>query len=166
LPKIRDITDPTEFIPEPTTPWWIWSLVATAVLLIVVVTILLIRKHRGKCARRTDLDEARARLVALKERAVNLSPEEIATKTSIIIRHYLEAAFDDPAIFETKEEFTLRTTALPSLEAETRSAIVHHLQQLSELKYEPHANSTAAITRANTLIDEAEQLLAHIDLQP
>lgn len=166
MPKIRDITDPTEFIPEPTTPWWIWALVAIGVLLLIILAMVIIAKSKTRRAQRSCLDEARALLADLKKQATRLPPEEIATKTSGIIRQYLETAFDDPAIFETNEEFKLRTTALETLHPEIKTQITRHLEQLSELKYEPHPDSTAASTRADTLIDEADELLAQIEFHP
>ena len=166
MPEIRDITDPTEFIPEPSTPWWIWALVALGVLLLLLALWLIIRHKKSTSSRHTLLDEARAKLSELRSQSAKLSPEHIATKTSIIIRNYLETAFNDPAIFETNEEFTLRTNALKALHPDTKMQITHHLQQLSELKYEPHTDSASANQRACSLIDEADKLLAHIELHP
>ncbi|MFK7910058.1 MAG: hypothetical protein AB8F34_05585 [Akkermansiaceae bacterium] len=166
MPEIRDITDPTEFIPEPTTPWWIWALVAFGILALIALIVLLIRKNKPKRARKTLLDKARARLEALKQEAPNLAPETVATRTSMIIRLYLESAFEDPALFETDEEFTLRPNALKALHPDTRSKITDHLKQLTNLKYEPNTAQDIANQKATGLIDEAGEILAVIELHP
>lgn len=166
MPEIRDITEPTEFIPEPSTPWWIWALAIAGGLLLVATIYFIVRKNKPLRIRRTLLDKARAKLSALREQSSTLPPETLATRTSIIIRHYLEAAFEDPALFETNEEFSLRPTALEALHPDTRQQITDHLHRLSQLKYAPNQDPDAASGRAATLIDEAGDLLAHIELHP
>lgn len=166
MPDIRDITDPSEFIPEPATPWWVWALVACGAVLLIVAVILIIRKRKPARSRRTHLDEARAKLAALRHDAAKLPPETVATRASIIIRSYLESAFEDPALFETSEEFTLRQDALQNLHPGTRTQITQHLQQLSDLKYEPNTSNETARSRVTGLVGEAEELLAQIELHP
>jgi len=105
------------------------------------------------------LDKARSRLAILKTEAQKLAPEVTATRISLIIRRYLEAAFDEPALFETNEEFTLRPHALEKLHPDSREPVKDYLAKLSQLKYTPSHHE-----EANSLIDEAENLLANIEI--
>ena len=166
MPEIRDITDPTEFIPEPSTPWWVWGLIACGVLLIAGIIVIIVRKRKPAKARRSLLDKARTKLAKLRKQAESLPPHTIATRTSMVIRHYLETAFDDPALFETNEEFTLRPNALEALHPDARQQVTDHLQDLSHLKYEPNKDQASSTERALQLIGDAEKLLAHIELHP
>ena len=94
----------------------------------MVTTILLIcfivRKRKTNQTRRDLLDKARAKLSELKDQSASLKPEMNATRISVILRQYLEAAFEDPALFETNEEFTLRPTALERIHPDVRPQIL------------------------------------------
>lgn len=158
-PEIHDITAPGEFLPEPTTPWWVWSIAAAAVLLIIALIITWLRKPNPAKRRATLLDEARARLAKIREEADGTTPQSIATKTSLVIRRYLEDAFNDPALFETNEELTLRPQALEKLHPDSREPTKNYLTSLSQLKYAPSQE-----IEAMKLIDEAEELLANIEI--
>ncbi len=158
-PNIHDITAPGEFLPEPTYPWWVWAIAAASVAFIIILVILWLRKPDTAKERSTLLDDARARLAKIKEKAPNMQPHTIATETSLVIRRYLVNAFKDPAIFETTEEFTLRPQALAKLPPNSQQPIKDYLTKISELKYSP-----SLTTNASQLVDEAESLLANIEI--
>ena len=158
-PKIHDITAPGDFLPEPTTPWWIWALGAITLLAVTIIITIWLRKPNHAKQRATMLDEARGRLKKLREEAPTLAPHDTATRASLIIRRYLEGAFKDPALFETNEEFTLRPKALSKIHPNCREQIKSYLTKLSQLKYTPsHSDET------DVLIDEADDLLALIEI--
>ncbi|BDS08373.1 hypothetical protein NT6N_34130 [Oceaniferula spumae] len=159
MPDIHDITAPREFLPEPTTPWWIWAVVGLCAALVIGLVIWFLCRPNTAKQRATLLDKARADLNQLKEDAPKLAPQITATRISLIIRRYLEAAFQDPALFETNEEFTLRQRALEKLHPDSREPVTNHLTRLSQLKYTPANSSEPA-----TLIDEAQELLANIEI--
>jgi hypothetical protein len=98
-------------------------------------------------------------LEKLKTEASEHEPQTIATRISLIIRQYLEAAFDDPALFETNEEFTLRPHALAKLHPDSRKPVTDHLGVLSQLKYAPAVN----VEHLSDLIDQAAGILANIE---
>ena len=166
MPEIRDIIEPSEFIPEPTTPWWIWALAISVGLILITLIILLNQKNKPHKTRKTLLEKARSELSRLKKKSSELSTEKLATQISMVIRRYLEAAFEDPALFETNEEFTLRANALGTLHPDTRTQITDYLQQLSHFKYSPSKNTETIKDQAASLLTGAEDLLAHIELQP
>ena len=132
---------------------------AASVLLIITLIIVWLRRPNHAKRRATLLDEARARLAKLKEQAPSMPPHTIAVQTSLVIRRYLEAAFNDPALFETNEELTLRPQALEKLHPDSREPTKDYLTRLSELKYAPSPE-----TAAGKLIDDAEDLLANIEI--
>lgn len=158
-PKIEDITDPSAFLPEPSTPWWLWTLAGLAALLLISLAIYFLSKPSASRQRATLLDDARARLAKLKDEAPSLAPNVTATRISLIIRRYLEAAFRDPALFETNEEFSLRPRALEKLHPDSRQPVTDYLTKLSQLKYAP-SNSP----ESEALIDQAEALIANIEI--
>ena len=161
---IHDITEPGEFLPEPIPVWetWpFWVIIGLSILLILAVLFSLFRKRPTAPSRKTLLDLARQQLEKLTAEAPDLPAPTTATRISMIIRSYLEAAFDDAALFETNEEFTLRPHALDRLHPGSRQPITDYLTTLSELKYAPTPDMDTTV-----FIDEAEKILAHIEINP
>lgn len=128
-------------------------------MLLVSTVVYLLRKSGSTNTRATLLDGVRASLAALKDEEPSLPLHVTATRLSLIIRRYLEAAFKDPALFETNEEFTLRPGALKNIHPDSRKAVVDHLTKLSQLKYAPSNSRESA-----SLIDEAERLVANLEI--
>jgi hypothetical protein len=159
LPDFYDITEPGDFLPDPSTPWWIWMLAGLGCLLVLIIIYLIFRKSKSAKQRITQLDKARKQLAQLRQKTDALAPHIIAIRISLIIRRYLATAFDDPALFETIEEFSLRESALSQLHPDSREPITRHLTALSQLKYAPKESANAA-----ELIDDAEAILAHIEI--
>lgn len=157
MPDIRDITPPDDFVPDPSTPWWIWVAIALGVIALLTLAFFLIRKKHGPRLSSAALDEARSSLSALREDVNNFAPNIFSSKISLILRRYLETAFRDPALFETDEEFSLRPNSLQWLPVGTRQAVIDHLHQLSSLKYSP--SNTPPPT---SLLDDTESLLTRL----
>ena len=130
-----------------------------ASLLALALAYFIFRKSRSTNRRTTLLDHARARLKKLREQSPDLPPNVTATRISLIIRQYLEAAFNDPALLETNEEFTLRESALAQLHPDSRYSVTQHLTTLSQLKY---ASTNTADT--DKLITAAESIIANIEI--
>ena len=161
-PPIRDITEPGKFLPSPSPLWhsgWFWLLVILATTFVGVISYRIYRKKTATHHSQSLLQQAREQLESLRSKAAKLDPQTSAVRISLIIRQYLEAAFEDPALFETSEEFTLRPHALAKLHPDCRSPIVHHLCDLSGLKYSPSEISH----HISELIDQAAGLLTRIE---
>jgi len=134
-------------------------LVALGVIVILTFIIIWLRKPNPVKERATLLHEARMKLAKLKEELPSLTSEDIATRASLIIRRYLEAAFKDPALFETNEELSLRPQALAKIHPDCRTPITDYLSHLSQLKYTPSETENT-----EPIITQAEDLLANIEI--
>jgi hypothetical protein len=154
-----DISDPGEFLPEPSTPWWVWAIVVAMGAFIIIGTILWFRKNRAVKLKYTHLDKVLKELQQLRKETAH-PPHVIALRLSLIIRHYLATTFEDPALFETDEEFSLRESALKSLPTDSRLQITDYLHTLSQIKYAPRhteINTSHLIDNAKTLITRLSQ---------
>ena len=162
---MHDITSPEPFL-SVDAPWWqsfwFWALLAAAGIIISLVIRRLKNQDHDAKQRRKLLEDATDTLKALKGELSSLSPQESVVRISLIMREFLKAAFEDPALFETAEEFTLRPEALALLNEHCRTPVVDHLNQLSELKYQ----STAQPDSVPSLIDETIALLHTIEPAP
>jgi len=126
---------------------------------LLVGIFLIFRKRQSARLNATLLDDARKKLKQLRAETT-LPPHVVALHLSLIIRSYLEKAFEDPALFETNEEFTLRETALAQLPPDSRQAVISYLQTLSQIKYAP-ADSTVNTAQ---LINNAESLISNLEI--
>jgi hypothetical protein len=142
--------------------WWLpHILIGSAILIaVVVVTILLVRlKNRTPSANLAKQREA-ARLEALT--ALNATTKsttrDAAIRTSLILRRYLASAADDPALFETHEEFITRRDSLAALSQQARDAASAGFARLAKLKYsaaiESDDDPSHVINDARTLLDQ------------
>jgi hypothetical protein len=164
---------------NPTAPWnpppsaeslapsWVllpWHLVAAGCLLVAAALGLAVfrklRKHRRTAAkadpRTAALDAALAALDALPEPA---PPAEVSS----IVRSFLFSGLDDPALFETQEEFNARDKALAAVPESQRAGLAGFLNRLAELKYAPDAADPTALRQ---LAPEARALLLPLKSTP
>lgn len=117
------------------------------------------RSRKSAAPAITPLQEA---LAALAELDAELPPmRECALRLSMILRSYLAGQAQDPALYETHEEFSQRMDSLSnvplSCQLETRDLLEH----LAEFKYAGETESNA--TRAHGLIETARTLVVRID---
>jgi len=134
-------------------------LMITGILLMGFVIHRLTKKKTNQKKRRQLLETAIEALSALKAEIDSLKPQTSAVRISLIMRQYLEAAFEDPALFETDEELTLRPHALAQLQHDCRTAVIDHLHKLTQLKY-VEAGQQGPILE---LIDQAIEVLHMIE---
>ena len=161
-PDIHDITSPEEFLLGQPPLWqspWFWVLVITGILLMGFVLRKLTRQKTSQKKRQHLLDTATEALSALKAEIDSLQPQTSAVRISLIMRQYLEAAFEDPALFETDEELTLRPHALSQLQHNCRTAVIDHLHKLTQLKYVAAGQQDPILE----LIDQAIEVLHMIE---
>lgn len=167
MPDIHDITAPGAYIPEATTPWWVWLLVALGTLALLAVAYLVYKKLTTKLTQKQpSIQDARADLQELRENAPQMAPNSIATELSLITRRYLEATLADKALFETNEEFTLRPDALAELPTDLNIQVTGYLGELSQLKYapsQPIGQDSPLSDSIHEHIHQASTLLSHVE---
>ena len=142
--------------------FWIPLAWACAVLipLAALAAWWLYRRNRKNAAPGiTPLQEA---LAAMDELDAQLPPmRECALRLSMILRSYLAGKTQDPALYETHEEFSQRMDSLTnvpvSCQLETRDLLEH----LAEFKYAGETEQDA--TRAHSLVETTRNLVGRID---
>jgi len=141
--------------------WWLPHILiaSTICIALILAAVLLVRmKNRP---RPVDLakvrEEARLKAVANLEsaRGSTATPRDAAVLASLALRDYLSRAADDPALFETHEEFIARRNSLAALDEKSRHAAAAGFSHLASLKYaaEPPAST------ASEVIEHARALL-------
>ncbi|MBR6576247.1 MAG: DUF4381 family protein [Akkermansia sp.] len=101
-------------------------------------------------------------LAALAELDAQLPPmRECALRLSLILRAYLAGQTQDPALYETHEEFSQRMDSLAHVPASCQYATRELLEHLAEFKYA--GETTHDATRAHTLVETARELVNRIE---
>lgn len=117
-----------------------WMFVVAALFILGVLALLIFRKKAGLAAdpnakRRTAHAEAAAALESIGE----IAPREAAVRSSLILRKYLSVVANDPALFETHEEYLLRHEALKNFSEEARESASLGFTRLAAIKYSPES---------------------------
>lgn len=126
---------------------WPWAVGAAVLLLVAILLTWWLRRRR-----RRTYDPMSVRIAAHQEALAGLNEinaedaREAAIRCSLVLRRYLSLAANDPALFETHEEFVSRRDALKVLQPEARAAAAVGFEKLASLKYGPDSPMDAPAT--------------------
>jgi len=161
--ELRDITAPTEFIPNPEPSALIWILLLLCIAAVTALVWPLLRRKKGT-AKGDDNKQffiaAKKQIEELKPQTSTLTVGEVATTLSLIIRDYITKVTKDPTLFETHEEFAYRNDSLECFPEKARELTKTFFDQLAISKYGPSRNQVSV---SENLCDEASKLLHGLD---
>lgn len=115
--------------------WWVFAAVAV-VAAVVLLMVLLLRKKPVFDASK-EKREAYLEAKAAFSGKVGTDPRESAIQVSMILRRYLARSMNEPALFETHEEFIARHDGLKNLPDDVRSEAGAFFSKLAAVKYAP-----------------------------
>ena len=145
--------------PTPLFLWWQWALLSLAALIILwLLFTFLTRKKRTKTPETSPIQQAIQKLKTLSQQS--LDSNQTAIQLSLIIREYLQARLQDPALFETDEELDNRTKDLDKLPASISPKLKQYLHHVATLKYAPKSSA-----KASELCEKASELLNSMEQQ-
>ncbi len=160
--ELSDIPDVGPLIPSPALPWWVWVAMAAVCIMLALALVKVLKSRNSKSAPLRNL-AFREAMAALEKARLISAPVELATAVSLAIRRYLSAAFADPSLFETHEEFLSRHQALATLPENTRHRLAQDFDRLARLKYAPLETQQDL----SGLVPQMIQLLEHLhSVQP
>jgi hypothetical protein len=148
------------YLPPAGLPWWAWALAGLALAILLAIVVVRRRSPRTTPAG-PDLAVLRRRaLDSLATIDPAAGPAVVATAVSLVVRRFLADLLDDPALFETHEEFLARDHPLARLPDDQRTATSTHFATLARMKYAPAepADTTAAIAGARHLLAQLSPL--------
>ena len=136
-------------------------IIAAVVLVLLAAAALIYIKHRRKPATEPEESPEETALKSLQAlRAVQPDIRECSLQLSMILRRYLTGATQDPALFETHEEFSSRLNALAAIPADCQYATRVLLEKLAEMKYAGMTGTQPE--RVQALIEETREAVIHI----
>lgn len=136
--ELKEPTSPEALVPASLVePWMIFTLV---LLLLAVLAFFAFKKKRPpildpSAARRTAHREAASALASIGD----VIPRQAAVQCSLILRRYLSVVANDPALFETHEEYVSRHESLKNFTEEARGSAALGFARLAAVKYSPGA---------------------------
>lgn len=158
IPELEQDIPPAEFMVQ---NFWVplaWGL-GIALILVGVALWLVLRRRRRTVVQPPSPRELAER--ALDTLADELPPlRESSLRLSMILRGFLTGQTQDPALFETHEEFSRRMDALSTVPRNCQVATRDLLERLAELKYAGNNAHEPQLVR--TLIDQARSLIGDI----
>lgn len=157
IPELEGDIPATQFMER---DFWVpafWFFIASLVLAGI---FLLIWRLRRKPAPTPPTQESIA-LKKLEELEQQLPPlRECSLRLSLILRSYLTGETQDPALFETHEEFSHRLDALSNVPEAFQYDTRFLLEGLADLKYSGVTDQDPV--RARRFIEQARSLISHI----
>ncbi len=137
--EFMEPSSPEALVPDSFVEPWMLGVLILLALAVVVWVILKKRKREEvdpQAARRAAHAQATADLAGL----ANKTPREAAVQCSLTLRKYLSVVANEPALFETHEEYVSRHAALMKFTEEARAAAGVEFARLATLKYTPAAS--------------------------
>lgn len=115
--------------------WWIFAAVAVIAAIVLLVVLLLRKKPVVDVLK--EKREAYLEAKAALSGSESADPRESAIRVSIILRRYLARSMNEPALFETHEEFIARHDGLKNLPEDLKSEVGAFFTKLAAVKYAP-----------------------------
>ncbi len=146
--ELVESRDAIELVPrwEPEA-WWFFA--ASAVIAIAILAVLLMRRKKPSVDLSKEKREAYAEAKAELVKIGGADLRETAIRVSVILRRYLSRSMNEPALFETHEEFVARHDGLKDLPDDVRSEVGGFFAKLAALKYAPDDIGSGDVQRIN-----------------
>lgn len=114
-----------------------WFLAAGLALLILAVVLFVVRRKKVFLDPHREKREAYAAAKKQLESMEETGSREAATATSLALRIYLARSMNEPALYETQEEFVARHEGLKDLPEDIRFETGAFFNHLATMKYAP-----------------------------
>lgn len=138
-PELDPAATPDDLLHLPLLSPLEWVLLLSILGVILALVIILLRKY---FFRKKIVPLGPGEIAAEKIRDILASSPDLKTASvqlSLIFRSYLTGKAEDPALYETQQEFNRRGDALASIPLEFQNPSRELLDQMARLKYEPRS---------------------------
>lgn len=157
---LAESRDAIDLVPSWEFQLW-WVLAAGAVIAVIVfLLVMVLRKKPVVDASKEKREAYREAKVALSE-CESVDPHESTLRVSMILRRYLARSMNEPALFETHEEFIARHDGLKNLPEDLKSELGAFFSKLASVKYAPGDFATvdgrSIYTEASALLERSHR---------
>lgn len=134
--KLAESRDAIQLVPGWEPQLW-WFIVAASVIAVLVVGLVLLLRKKPKVDPLKEKREAYREAKTAFGKKESGDAREDAIQVSLVLRRYLARSMNEPALFETHEEFVSRHDGLRDLPEEVRSETGELFTKLAAVKYAP-----------------------------
>lgn len=161
-PELDSAATPDNLLQLPLLSPLEWTLLISIIAIVLAILILLLRKFaiHKKTPPLTPGEVAISKVNSIVSSLPDLKTASV--QLSLIFRSYLTGKAEDPALYETQQEFNRRGDALASIPLEFQNSSRELLDQMARLKYEPRSEQDdqkvkELATRTTTIIKGIDQ---------
>jgi heme exporter protein D len=115
--------------------WWYFA--AAGLVIVIVLLVMVLGRKRAVGDAHKEKREAYIEAKKDFEKTQAVGVRETAVRVSVILRRYLARSMQEPALYESHEEFVSRHDALKDLPEDVRQSVAVFFARLAELKYAP-----------------------------
>ncbi len=163
FPTLVETEAPDEFLQYGMLEFWNDWHIRIIVLIVLLIAYQIYRVKRNK--KRLVAQPLSPREIALNDiaalKAANPDLKQAAVDLSLILRRYLVGETNDPALYETQQEFNRRANALITLPESMQNPTHALLDRMAALKYEPNTPNSAPAVQE--LADSTVKLIEDIE---
>lgn len=156
--ELAESHEAMDLVPTWELEWWWIALPVAVLILIILLGYFLLKKTKLEDPNKIKREAFQQALSELAQLDASLGKENVLM-VSLIIRKYLSLCMNEPALYETHEEFIGRHDAIKDLNEELKSEISDYFTQLAAIKYGP---SEGGIIYVDVLKQGATNLLERI----
>lgn len=160
IPELEKDIPPSDIMVQ---NFWVpfaWGVGIALVLAAVAIVIVVLRLRRKPLP--PPPSPLQVAFGELDKLAAELPPlRECSLRLSMLLRRYLTGQVQDPALYETHEEFSRRMDALSAVPTSCRYEIRFLLERLADMKYAGSRESDPQKSRV--LIEETRGVIGNID---
>lgn len=134
--ELAESHEAMDLVPTWELQWWWIALPAVGLILLMLLAYLLFKKSKvddPNQAKREAYHEAMTELAKLD----NALGKENVILVSLVMRKYLSKCMNEPALYETHEEFIGRHDAIKNLSEDLKVEISNYFSELAAIKYGP-----------------------------
>jgi hypothetical protein len=153
--ELLEPASPEALVPDSWVEPWM-ALTAVGLLLIIAAWFAFRKKKPAAIDPQIIRNAAYHEALAGLEKITALQARDAAVQCSLILRRYLSVAANDPALFETHEEFISRHDALNALTEAARKTSESGFSRLASIKYAaevPDVSPLEVATESRSLLE-------------
>lgn len=134
--ELAESHDAMDLVPTWELEWWWIALPAGGVILLIVLVWFLLKKSKGQDLHQAKREAYHQAITELAKLDASLGKENVIM-VSLVMRKYLAKSMNEPALYETHEEFIGRHDAIKDLNDELKTDIAGYFSELAAIKYGP-----------------------------
>lgn len=134
--ELAESWDAMNLVPNWELEWWWIAIAVVTLILLILLGFLIYRKTNVFDPAKAKREAYQEALTGLEKLDESLGKDNMVM-VSLVIRKYLAKSMNEPALYETHEEFVGRHDAIRDLDEDLRVKIGNYFSELAAMKYGP-----------------------------